>query len=419
MLSSYIIMSDFALSANKANSLYSKALSSGFPRSTSPMLAMPSPPMSPYSRLASTTPSSPGSLVEDSPATTPARLATPSFDHVHPLKRFTTAQPHYKLPTPTPPPSDTAAAPIEQPSTAAKTFRGLPSAETVLRTLAEPARPPPQHEFGNYRLESFNPAAPLISCCWDSLKKNPRRYLARERALLANYSRHGPSSRNYHVTAHSSVRKQAPQQQQRSARVYRRAMAGLYGSESESMATRSKKRPEISGLASPAPSSSAYSRPVTPRPAGYSSAASSRPGTPKPPRAPKPRATTTTNNRVHDLNASQLVDYSPPVSSLPVGKSLRAEWKGAPMDLSDDPNLHLLHAAEVHLAAVLRLPADVYLDSKKRLFAEKVHRLKQGLPFRRTDSQKACRIDVNKASRLFSAYEKVGWLEDSLFTKFL
>lgn len=89
------------------------------------------------------------------------------------------------------------------------------------------------------------------------------------------------------------------------------------------------------------------------------------------------------------------------------------------MDLSNDPNVHLLHPAEVHLASVLRLPCDIYLDSKRRLFAEKVHRLKQGLPFRRTDSQKACRIDVNKASRLFSAFEKVGWLEDDLFQKYL
>ncbi|GMM52032.1 Fun19 protein [Starmerella bacillaris] len=123
--------------------------------------------------------------------------------------------------------------------------------------------------------------------------------------------------------------------------------------------------------------------------------------------------------RVHDLNLNQIEDFSPSVRTLPPGKSLRAEWKGAPMDLSNDKDLHLLHPAEAHLASVLRLPCDVYLDSKRRLFAEKVHRLRQGLPFRRTDSQKACRIDVNKASRLFGAFERIGWLEDSLFMQYL
>ena len=66
------------------------------------------------------------------------------------------------------------------------------------------------------------------------------------------------------------------------------------------------------------------------------------------------------------------------------------------MDLSDDPDRHLLHPAEVQLASVLRLPCAMYLDSKKRIFAERIYRARRGLPFRRTDSQKACRIDVNK-----------------------
>lgn len=123
-------------------------------------------------------------------------------------------------------------------------------------------------------------------------------------------------------------------------------------------------------------------------------------------------------SRVHDMNPEEVPDYSISAGSLLPGKVLRAEWKGTPMDLSKDPNFHKLHPAEVNLAATLRLSVDLYLDSKKRLFAEKVHRFKQGLPFRRTDSQKACRIDVNKASRLFMAYEKVGWLDDANFEKY-
>lgn len=115
-------------------------------------------------------------------------------------------------------------------------------------------------------------------------------------------------------------------------------------------------------------------------------------------------------------------DYSPdPNSTLPKGNSrcLKIEWKGQPMDLKSDPNVDQLHPAEVMLASTLRLPCNVYLDSKRRLFFEKVNRLKNGMLFRRTDAQKACRIDVNKASRLFAAFEKVGWLDDDHFVKFI
>lgn len=125
---------------------------------------------------------------------------------------------------------------------------------------------------------------------------------------------------------------------------------------------------------------------------------------------------------VPNMSWEKLPDYSPdPFKTLPENnnKSLKVEWKGSPMDLSQDPLRDQLHPAELVLSQILRLPCDLYLDSKRRLFLEKVHRLKQGLPFRRTDAQKACRIDVNKASRLYAAYEKVGWLNDSGFKKYL
>lgn len=114
-------------------------------------------------------------------------------------------------------------------------------------------------------------------------------------------------------------------------------------------------------------------------------------------------------------------DYSPDCElTLPKGNNrcLKIEWKGQPMDLRSDPNSDKLHPAEVLLASTLRLPCNVFLDSKRRLFYEKVNRMRSGMPFRRTDAQKACRIDVNKASRLFAAFEKVGWLKDEHFVKF-
>lgn len=122
-----------------------------------------------------------------------------------------------------------------------------------------------------------------------------------------------------------------------------------------------------------------------------------------------------TAHYVPSMSWEKLPDYSPPLSTLGSDRCLKVEWKGSPMDLSHDPLKDLLHPAELNLAQTLRLPCDLYLDSKRRLFLEKMHRLKEGLPFRRTDAQKACRIDVNKASRLYAAFEKVGWLRDSNF----
>lgn len=115
-------------------------------------------------------------------------------------------------------------------------------------------------------------------------------------------------------------------------------------------------------------------------------------------------------------------DYLPDAAAtLPKGNTrcLKIEWKGQPMDLRDDASLSQLHPAEVVLASTLRLPCNVYLDLKRRLFYEKVKRMRSGMPFRRTDAQKACRIDVNKASRLFAAFEKVGWLDDAHFARYV
>lgn len=124
---------------------------------------------------------------------------------------------------------------------------------------------------------------------------------------------------------------------------------------------------------------------------------------------------------VPGVSWEKLPDYSPPLSTLPESNRncLKIEWKGNPMDLSVDPLRSKLHPAEIVLASILRLPCDLYLDSKRRLFLEKVYKQKKGMPFRKTDAQKACKIDVNKASRLYSAFEKVGWLDNRHFEKYM
>ncbi|KAK9374647.1 uncharacterized protein V1513DRAFT_445543 [Lipomyces chichibuensis] len=122
---------------------------------------------------------------------------------------------------------------------------------------------------------------------------------------------------------------------------------------------------------------------------------------------------------VHDIDLDDVPDFCPPLSSLDGTKGMRTDWKGNAMDLSDDPDRELLHPYELQLASVLRLPCAMYLDSKKRIFAERVFRARKGLQFRRTDSQKACRIDVNKATRLFVAFERVGWFDDKWLSPYL
>lgn len=112
-----------------------------------------------------------------------------------------------------------------------------------------------------------------------------------------------------------------------------------------------------------------------------------------------------------DVDFASLPDYAPPTSTLPANnpKALKADWRGQMLDLSHDPNRHLLHPAELHLASTLRLSCATYLCSKRRIFMSRLDALRIGKEFRKTDSQQACKIDVNKASKLWSAYDRVGW----------
>lgn len=121
-----------------------------------------------------------------------------------------------------------------------------------------------------------------------------------------------------------------------------------------------------------------------------------------------------------DTDYLGLCDYAPPVHTLPNNnKCLKAEWKGSVLDLSNDPDRHRLHEAELVLASTLRLTCATYLCSKRRLFIGRVEALKKGKEFRKTDAQQACKIDVNKASKLWSSYEKVGWFNPDYFRQFL
>jgi hypothetical protein len=127
---------------------------------------------------------------------------------------------------------------------------------------------------------------------------------------------------------------------------------------------------------------------------------------------PEPRVRTVAPNR-EDKDFNSIRDYSPPLGSLG-NKSLKVDWKGNPLDLSKDPHAHLLHPEELKLAANLRLDCATYLTSKRRIFESRRNCFMRTppKPFRKTDAQQACKIDVNKASKLWTAYDSVGWLDD-------
>jgi hypothetical protein len=179
-------------------------------------------------------------------------------------------------------------------------------------------------------------------------------------------------------------------------------------------------------------------------------APSSRPRQPKmaltrlPPRAPRvPKAKRTPQSQIHDsfdyspaavtpkparpatnrddTDYNALPDYCPPLDTLPKGnpKALKAEWKGTVLDLTNDPDRHMLHEAEVNLAATLRLNCATYLCSKRRVFQARIEALRIGKEFRKTDAQQACKIDVNKASKLWQSYDKVGWFNPDYFRQYL
>ncbi|KAK6856378.1 SWIRM domain-containing protein [Apiospora arundinis] len=113
-----------------------------------------------------------------------------------------------------------------------------------------------------------------------------------------------------------------------------------------------------------------------------------------------------------DKDFLSLPDICPPLSTLPPkSNSMKVDWKGAPIDLSADPHRDLLHPDELALAANLRLDCATYLTSKRRMFMKRLECLRIGKEFRKTDAQQACKIDVNKASKLWTAFDKVGWLE--------
>lgn len=127
-------------------------------------------------------------------------------------------------------------------------------------------------------------------------------------------------------------------------------------------------------------------------------------------------------SRLGDVNYNSIPDYAPPTSTLPTGNPhiLQVHWpQKATVDLSNDPDRHMLHEAELQLVTSLNLSCAKYLCTKRRIFQARLKALQEGREFKKTDCQNACKIDINKVSKICGAFEKVGWFDKKYFLGYL
>jgi len=111
-------------------------------------------------------------------------------------------------------------------------------------------------------------------------------------------------------------------------------------------------------------------------------------------------------------------DFCPPLSSLDSApKPLKAFWNKSPKDISMEPDYDQLDPREAEAASELRLFPQQYLAEKRRLFKAKYEAVMQQKHFNKTSAQMAMGIDVNKASKMWEMFDRVGWLDDHWFEK--
>ncbi|RMY34733.1 hypothetical protein D0864_16684, partial [Hortaea werneckii] len=121
-----------------------------------------------------------------------------------------------------------------------------------------------------------------------------------------------------------------------------------------------------------------------------------------------------------DSTWRELPNYCPPIETLnDAAKPLKVQWKSNPLDIHEEPDRELLHPAEYDAASELRLRPQQYLANKRRMFMARVKYMRERKNFTKTAAQNATNIDVNKTSRLWEAFDRVGWFEDSLFRQYM
>ncbi len=134
------------------------------------------------------------------------------------------------------------------------------------------------------------------------------------------------------------------------------------------------------------------------------------------------RAPPTKKVALDNVSWRELPDYTPPTSTLdaPDAKPLSVVWaKGQPFDSENDPDRSELHPQEIVIATQLRLHAEQYLVHKRKIFQGKLLALQEEKNFTKTKAQTATTIDVNKASQLWVAFDRVGWFDRKWFEQYL
>ncbi|KAK3904005.1 SWIRM domain-containing protein FUN19 [Staphylotrichum tortipilum] len=251
------------------------------------------------------------------------------------------------------------------------------------------------------RPEDYELALYFKSNCFRMFRDNPKEWLRKERELLRADRKHTALT----FTAPSRLPHILPAARPTAVRP---AVLGPQSTKAPTVRVQKPKSPKAKAQ-NPRP---IRATPTT-APATASARESIRVGT------PEPRVRTVAPNR-EDKDFAALQDLAPPVSTLPPrANSLKVDWKGNALDLSADPHRHLLHPDELALASNLRLDCATYLTSKRRIFLRRLECARIGKEFRKTDAQQACKIDVNKASKLWQAYERVGWLDVEWMREFL
>ncbi|KAF2421206.1 hypothetical protein EJ08DRAFT_597633 [Tothia fuscella] len=215
-----------------------------------------------------------------------------------------------------------------------------------------------------------------------SFKKNPTEWWKRERRLEEHYKNCGPKKR---TTMYQNI---APRPDD-----FYYYSAGIR-----------KREPKLKIRAQPKPRQRA---PPKPRVSVVHDSLSPLPS--PPPTKPKKEGA--------DQDFMSIEDICPPTDGI-TRKQLKADWKGTFLDVRNDPNAYLLADAEIELAGTLRLTPATYLCSKRRIFLGAREFFLAGRPFRKTNAQQFTNIDVNKASKLWAAFERVGWFKDEHFEKF-
>lgn len=140
---------------------------------------------------------------------------------------------------------------------------------------------------------------------------------------------------------------------------------------------------------------------------------------PEHPGAPETSEIKATDDKKPVKDWASLPDYCPPLESFPSpAPTLKLDWKGTPSDLRNDPLRHLLHPAELQVASTLKLDCATYLTTKRLIFIGRLKYYHDGKVFKKTHAQKAGNIDVNKASRLHTAFDTWGWFHRDHFKNF-